>query len=290
MLAGRLKSLNPNITLVFYYNANLCLPGYRLYNLTAQHAPYWWLRNSSNNPFIAPIDSGAGARPPFPYNAHGGGVPVYDFTVPDVRTAWVQECLDMTSPTGGFDGCMADRWVRTPFKHHLPPGYTPEEVKRWTAARDKATAELSSKAKEHGVYLVGVGAPSSQVDAVSNPGYGAHGEKSLLEQMQIAGAGTGLLASYKPRSVGNSFETQLAKFLIGAARGHYFGAGSWTCNHTSREGVTWHPEYSRPLGHPLGNATQTGTLWSRRFGSCLRVMRTIVGSLSIYGFYFYIFS
>ena len=66
----------------------------RLYNLTAAHAPDWWLRADSGSVFIAPIDSGPGATPPFPYNAHGGGVPVFDFTVPAVRSAWpwVEEC------------------------------------------------------------------------------------------------------------------------------------------------------------------------------------------------------
>jgi hypothetical protein len=37
--------------------------------------------------------------------------------------------------------------------------------------------------------------------------------------------------------------------------GHYFGAGAWTCDHTSREGVKWLPEYDMPLGAPLAAAT-----------------------------------
>jgi hypothetical protein len=56
MLATKLKALNPEIFLVFYYNANLDLTDYRLYNLTAQHAPFWWLRNDQGKVLIAPID------------------------------------------------------------------------------------------------------------------------------------------------------------------------------------------------------------------------------------------
>ena len=39
-LAARLRQLNPKMELVFYYNANLDLPGYRLYNTTTQVGPY----------------------------------------------------------------------------------------------------------------------------------------------------------------------------------------------------------------------------------------------------------
>lgn len=263
--AIELRKRNPNITLVYYYNANLDLTDTRLYNLTAQHAPGWWLRNTKGEVFIAPIDSGAGARPPFPYNDHGGGVPVYDFSVPEVRAAWVDECIKMTSPAGGFDGCMVDRWTRT---FVAPKGeFTPDAVAAWSAARDQATAALADKAKAAGIYLVGEGA---QCAASSNPGYGngvASG-KSLKAQLAIAALGGGLLASYKPGSTGASFETQLASFLIGAANGMFFGAGSWTCDHTHREGVSWHDEYDRPLGAPLGNATVSGPrrqTWTRRF-------------------------
>ena len=42
--------------------------------------------NGTGDVFMAPIDSGAGSRPPFPY----GSVPVYDFTIGEVRDAWVR--------------------------------------------------------------------------------------------------------------------------------------------------------------------------------------------------------
>ena len=123
------------MTLVFYYNANLCLTDYKLYQSARQpHADKrgWLLKNSSGDVYIAPIDSGGGSKPPFPYTVNGvGGVPIYNFTVPEMRAAWVQECFDMVSPAGGFDGCMVDRWTRTPFKGNtLPPGFTKEDVGR----------------------------------------------------------------------------------------------------------------------------------------------------------------
>ena len=74
-----------------------------------------------------------------------------------------------------------------------------------------------------------------------------------------------MLCSYKPGSDGGTFTSSLAKFLVGAGVGHYFGAGSWTTDHTSREGVTWHPEYDLPLGNPLGVATLSGNVWTRHF-------------------------
>jgi hypothetical protein len=100
-LAATLRELNKDIFLIFYFNANLDMDDYRLNNVTEVHAPDWWLRNSSNVPFLAPVDSGKGSRPPFPYSK---GLHVFDFTVPDMREAWVNECMTMTS-TGGFDSC-----------------------------------------------------------------------------------------------------------------------------------------------------------------------------------------
>ena len=51
-----------------------------------------------------------------------------------------------------------------------------------------------------------------------------------------------------------------------AGEHHYFGAGSWACNDTSREGVTWHPEYDRPLGIPRGPAVKgEDGVWRRSF-------------------------
>lgn len=254
-----MKALNPNITLVFYYNANLDLPDYRLYNVTAQHAPKWWVRNSSGSVLIVPLDHGAGANPPFPY---GKGVPVYDFTVAQVRDAWVQECFDMVSASGGFDGCMVDRWSKSPFPLKPYPGYPTPVVLAWKNARSHATNTLASRAQNESVYLVGEG---DAVSAVSDPGYGYGGISALERQMDLARRGQGLLASYRPTTTGDVWTSQLAMFLIGAGQGHYFGAGSWTCDHIHREGVTWHPEYDQPLGAPLGNATKHGDVWMRNF-------------------------
>ena len=93
-LAGHLRQLNPEIFLVFYYNANLDMDDYRLNAMSAAAAPSWWLRNSSGVPLVAPVDSGAGARPPFPYASNSlGGLHCWDHTNPTVREAWVQVCV-----------------------------------------------------------------------------------------------------------------------------------------------------------------------------------------------------
>jgi len=157
---------------------------------------------------------------------------------------------------------MIDRWTRTPFKG-VPAGYTKEGIQNWTDGRDAATSQLADWAKHTGTYLVGEG---DAVNALSDPGYGQQGSGSLTRQLQLAKNGQGLLASYKPKSIGDAFETQVAKFLIGAGEGHYFGAGSWTVSATEREGVTWHEEYGLPLGRPLADATvDSNRVYTRRF-------------------------
>ena len=93
--------------------------------------------------------------------------------------------------------------------------------------------------------------------AISDPGFGGHLATGIAAMNASAHAGRGFLASMHPGTLGDQqkFESALAAFLVAAGTNHFFGAGSWTCNHTSREGVTWWPEYDRPLGEPLGPAT-----------------------------------
>jgi hypothetical protein len=123
---------------------------------------------------------------------------------------------------GRFNGCMVDRWLRTPFKaQHLPPGFTRAMVDAFVAGRNLATSALLKRAKEAGVYLVGeVGGESAAetVDAVSDPGY-FNGYLPLVAQLRLAKEGIGLLASYKPGGTGAALNTTLAKFLVGAASG-----------------------------------------------------------------------
>jgi hypothetical protein len=183
-LAQQLRRLNPAIFLVFYYNANLDMDDYRLNALSEAAAPSWWLRNSSGVPMVAPGDSGAGSRPPFPYAANDlGGLHCWDHTNPAVREAWSQECLNMTSAAGGFDGCMVDRWTRNPFKGQpgepaspgkIHPaqlcvrratqcretpgvGYTAAAVREWQAGMNQSESLLLETTRAAKTWLIGEG-------------------------------------------------------------------------------------------------------------------------------------
>ena len=210
-LARHLRLLNPDIFLVFYYNANLDMDDYRLNAMSEAAAPTWWLRNSSGVPMVAPVDSGAGSRPPFPYAKNNlGGLHCWDHTNPAVREAWVQECLNMTA-SGGFDGCMVDRWTRNPFTHQ--PGYSEDYIVSHEAAQQESEALLLNRTREAGIWLVGEG---EDVDATSFPGFfNGHTDQAIQQQMELASRGQGLMASYKPGSEGAAFTSTLAKFLIG---------------------------------------------------------------------------
>jgi hypothetical protein len=228
VLAKKLRQLNPEIFLIFYYNANLDMDDYRLNALSKAAAPSWWLRNSSGVPMVAPVDSGAGSRPPFPYASNSlGGLHVWDHTNPAVRDAWAQECLNMTSH-GGFDGCMVDRWTRTPFKRQ--PGYTKPSISAYKAAMQVSESLLLKRTREAGVWLVGEG---TDVDAISDPGFF---HSNIEMQMGLAARGQGLLASYKPESEGAAFTSVLARFLI---------AGEDTHNHTMQSSLS-HGNRPRP--------------------------------------------
>ena len=113
--------------------------------------------------------------------------------------------------SGGFDGCMVDRWTRNPFAHQ--PGYSEVYISSHEAAQQESEALLLNRAREVGIWLVGEG---EGVDAISFPGFfNGHTDQAIQQQMGLADRGQGLLASYKPFSTGAEFTSTLAKFLIG---------------------------------------------------------------------------
>ena len=113
--------------------------------------------------------------------------------------------------SGGFDGCMVDRWTRNPFAHQ--PGYSEDYISSHEAAQQDSTTLLLNRTREAGIWLVGEG---EGVDAISFPGFsGGHTDQAIQQQMGLASRGQGLLASYKPLSTSAEFVSTLAKFLIG---------------------------------------------------------------------------
>ena len=113
--------------------------------------------------------------------------------------------------SGGFDGCMVDRWTRNPFTHQ--PGYSEDYIVSHEAAQQESEALLLNRTREAGIWLVGGG---EDVDAISSPGFfKGHTDQAIQQQMELASRGQGLMASYKPGSEGAAFTSTLAKFLIG---------------------------------------------------------------------------
>lgn len=267
--ALRRQSGNPPQTIIFYYNSNLDLPDARLHSVMTGIDGL--LRNDDGSLATTPIDPG---HPAFPYSF----AYVYDHAQPLVQQKWVEECVNMTA--AGFDGCMVDRWTRTPKVTDVSAA----RMASWERGRDNATTHLLAKMNELGesrnAFLVSGGAGDLRTDLISFPGFGYHlGAGSLVSGLQALNAssvaGKGFLASTRPGTVGKQQDKidQLAAFLIGASTNSFFGAGSWACDHTHREGVAWWPEYDYPLGAPHGNATYNprSKVWSRSFGNGTKV-------------------
>ena len=148
-----------------------------------------------------------------------------------MRKRWVEECLNMIA--AGMDGCMVDRWTRSP----KVLGVSKARMAEWVQGRDTAKAALTAKVKQINKFLVSCGSGDLTTDLITDPGFGHNLESGLAALNKSSIAGKGFLASTKPGTVGNQEAKidQLATFLIAASTNSYFGAGSWTCNHTSRE-------------------------------------------------------
>jgi hypothetical protein len=268
-LVGQLRALRTQSakapqTIIFYYNSNLDLPDARLHAVMTGIDGL--LRNDDGSIATTHIDAG---HPAFPYNF----TYVYDHTQPMARQQWVEECLNMTE--AGFDGCMVDRWTRTPKVQDVSKA----RMSAWAQGRDNATTALIARMKGLGArknaFLVSGGAGDLRTDLISFPGFGyklgAPDSPGLQALNASSVAGRGFLASTRPGTVDNpqAKVDQLAAFLIGASVNSFFGAGSWACDHTHREGVAWWPEYDYPLGAPHGNASYDphSKVWRRSFGN-----------------------
>lgn len=266
--ARQLKTANPALPVVAYFNSVLDWPYYRLATELAAH-PSWALRNTSGLPVLLNGD------PSFPQPP--GGMEVFDFSQAPVRTWFTAACANLTA-TGSLDGCFEDRAGEEGF-----PGVAPPASAAYARGHDAVLVALQDAVgADDFIVANNYALPGVQATMLEN--FNAS-ESSITELQSLAAAGyiVQTHAGYAVNGDDNhcaSVLNVLAAFLIGAGEGSFFACSRdwqvdplWPAEGHASDWMTWHPEYSRPLGPPTGPGQRSAEgVWTRTFASGTSVM------------------
>ena len=190
---------------------------------------------------------------------------VFDFGQAVVRDFWASDCINATK-TGYVDGCFADRAGESGFQHNT---LSPETEAAYKAGHVKVLQQL--QASVPGVVI----ANNDQVPGVKATmmeGFSAS-EGSITSLIKVSKAGylVQAHAGYAANGEDNHcehIENSLAAFLIGAGNYSYYGCSTgWFVDKDHMDWLTWHPEYDKPLGHPISDASLHGDTYERHFAS-----------------------
>eukprot|EP00118_Oscarella_pearsei_P025517 m.308315 g.308315 ORF g.308315 m.308315 type:complete len:351 (+) comp43746_c0_seq1:72-1124(+) len=255
--AKQVKAVNSSVYTIFYYNSVLDWNQYRLHQEFLKH-PDYWLKNASGDPVRIPGDG--------TFKQPKDGMLVFDFSQDDVRKFWASDCLNATK-TGYIDGCFADRANEESFRQN---NLTTEKAKAYAAGHVEVLQYIQKN--------LGDGVIIANNDLVPGVGStmieGFEANEESIQHLQEAVAQGKLVqahAGYGQDGSDNrcqNITNSLAAFLIGAGEYSYYGCSrGWFVDADHMDWLTWHPEYDKPLGKPMGQATKAGSVYSRRFSS-----------------------
>jgi hypothetical protein len=262
--AKRLKKLNPDIKVIFYWNSFLDYSMYEAHNVYENH-PEWWLKTLDGS-----------------YDLKNGKIKRYDLSNPKVREWWVETAKKQIL-NGSTDGVFMDAFIQVT---------SPANKKLWGEAKFNSIQEgLKILIEETRAVLgndklivyngirstprrnVGNAFPD-HTDAVMIEHFGilqSASKESMLkdiQEMEKAGK-TGKIVVFKgwpgyawihkgfmskPHKEKQIISKEnitfpLASFLAGAQENSYF---IYNWGYRFKHGaLDWYPEFDKPLGKPL---------------------------------------
>ncbi|XP_065837790.1 uncharacterized protein [Oscarella lobularis] len=267
--AKQIKSAQKSVWTLFYMNAILDWEFYHLHEIMLQH-PEYWLRDDNGNVIRR------GGDHSFPQSKDG--MLIFDQTKKVVRDVFTSDCVNSTMD-GAFDGCFVDRanWAL----RILDDGGSP--LKNVSTARIKELAngqvqllsEMQTALTDSRIVIakdVGGAAGFTDwpyVDAIFlSDCYCCSSTCARDIEAAINATKRGqLLQCHVDGKLNDhdNFIFHLSTFLIVAGNHSYFAySEGW---YLESYGLKWWPEYSKPLGSPLGPANCTGTVYQREFSS-----------------------
>ena len=264
----QLKTVSPTTDCYMYTESDWARQYYSLGHRFTQH-PDWCLRAADGTR----VTKSGEDRNPLDNSTHPFTNFAYDFSVADAREAWVARVTDAVA-TGVVDGAFIDGnrggWGSTVLN-----GCTPEKKRAWSVGLNTSHAMLRQRLGEDKVLISNYPTPEALEWCT-----GGMVERFTPDQHQQdlqALAKAGKLADIHAQYFKDmATSPHLAAFLVGMGKWSYFGAGSGWDGDGADACATWlkvWPEYSKPLGEPVGPATvvqgngKTKSIWTRKFKS-----------------------
>lgn len=276
--AKKLKKLNSNMKVIFYWNAFLDYSAYEAHNVYNNH-PEWWLRKKDGE-----------------LDFKNAGLKRYDLSNPEVRKWWVETAKNEII-NGSTDGVFMDAFIQVASKAN---------IKLWGQEKYDAIQQgLKDLIKETRMALgddklivyngirsipnnnTGNNFPE-HTDAIMIEHFGiikSNSKESMLkdiQEMEKAGK-TGKIVVFKgwpgyawidkgfmakplkekQKISKENITFPLASFLAGAQENSYF---IYNWGYRFKHGATeWYPEFDKPLGKPLHDMKVNGWELTRDF-------------------------
>lgn len=279
--ARRMKEVNPDIKVLFYWNTFLDYPNYEAHEVYQNH-PEWWLRTRDSS-----------------LDKKQGRIKRYDLSKPEVREWWT-DVVEKAVVDGPCDGVFMDAF---------PQIASQGNIKLWGQKKYDAiqkglikTIELTRKKIgadnlimyngirntdniEFGMEYVEL----TDISAIEHFGhfYSTSPDSMArdIEAMIEAGKQGKIVVmkawpgfDWLDKGIENvphkellnrarkNLEFPLACFLVAAQPYSYF---AYTWGYRKGHGsLDWYPEFDKPLGKPLGDAKKDGYQYSREFQHC----------------------
>ncbi|MDO7173694.1 putative glycoside hydrolase [Mariniflexile sp. AS56] len=276
--AKKLKELNSNMKVIFYWNAFLDISTYEAHHVYKSH-PEWWLKTKEGE-----------------LDLKKGKTKRYDLSNPEVRKWWVETVKNEIS-NGSTDGVFMDAFIQVGSPANIEL-WGQEKYDRIQEGLKKLIAETRAALGNNNLIVyngirsnprrnVGNNFPD-YTDAVMIEHFGiinSSSKESMLQdiqEMEKAGK-TGKIVIFKgwpgytwlekdfmakPLKEKQEISRKnitfpLASFLAGAQENSYL---IYNWGYRFKHGATdWYPEFDKPLGKPLNNMKVNGWELTRDF-------------------------
>ncbi|GAA3651531.1 putative glycoside hydrolase [Flavivirga jejuensis] len=277
--AKKLKKLNPNIKVIFYWNAFLDYPMYEAHNVYENH-PEWWLKTKDDA-----------------YDLKNGNIRRYDLSNPEVRKWWI-ETAKKEILNGSTDGVFMDAFIQVASKANIKLWGQEKYDAIQQGLKDLIKETRTALGSDKLIVYNGIRSiPNNNTgnnfpdhtDAVMIEHFGilkSNSKESMLQdiqEMEKAGK-TGKIVVFKgwpaeytwmdkdfmakslkekQKISKENITFPLASFLAGAQENSYF---IYNWGYRFKHGATnWYPEFDKPLGKPLHDMKVNGWQLTRDF-------------------------
>lgn len=276
--ARRLKKLNPDMKVIFYWNTFLDYPMFRAHQKYESH-PEWWLRTKGGD-----------------LDLKKGRIKRYDLSHPEVRTWWT-DVASVAVDEGGADGVFMDAFPQIVSRANIPLWGKEKYDAIQEGLEDLVVGTRHKVGDEKLIVYNGIRSTPSMslgfmfpkhIDAAMIEHFGAFQSSSKecmladIREMERAGKEGKIvvckgwpgftftdreamkmpLADKRARARAR-ITFPLAAFLAGAQEhSHFIYSWGYRIDHGC---LDWYPEFDKRLGTPAGDMEQDGWTLTREF-------------------------